>query len=264
MTGDGPRDAEIMVVGEAPGQQEDARGKPFIGRSGQLLRGELEKARLTEPFITNVVRCRPPDNRKPTPEEIKACRKYLDYEIASVKPSVIVTAGATPAKALLKKPGITEARGRMIPVPGFPEITGMPMFHPAYALRDPSKLPMITQDLQRLSRFMTGSIESCEVRWKLVDRKTCKEFIAAFKAAEEFAFDIETNGLFPYDGKGLITCLSIAIGDTGWVIPWNRVSIERGPEIASRAEREFFLDVFGRLVSLQRGSGKWAAGQTTP
>lgn len=261
MKGVGPKNADIVVIGEAPGATEDRKGIPLYGRSGQLLRGELHKARLTEPFITNVVRCRPPDNRKPTPEEIKACRPYLDYELATIKPKYVVTCGAIPSKVVLKKPKVTEARGRMIPVPGFPNITGMPMFHPAYALRDPSKLPMITSDLQRLRRHERGELEEKEIKWTVVTWSNVVDFLLKFRRCGEFSFDIETNGLFPYDDKGKISCISIGMKDGGWVIPWHPVHPKTGFGEATREATTFFNYVLHRMIDLQEELELWACGQ---
>lgn len=251
-----------MVVGEAPGENESRTGKPFTGRSGQLLRGELAKARLTEPFITNVVRCRPPDNRAPKPDEIKACRKYLDYEIERIKPKYIVTVGSTPAKAILKKSKITQDRGRMVPVPGQPGIVGMPTFHPAYALRDPSKLTFITQDFERLKRHSQGETDdgSEDIVWKVVDESNEDEFISEFACSEEFAFDIECNQLFPYNDTGLITCLNVALPKTSWVIPAHDVSPETGATVNKKRWR-WFKQVVKTLVRWQQAKRIWAAGQ---
>jgi len=128
--------ADLMFVGEAPGREEDLRGEPFVGRSGQLLdRLVLEELGLTRDrfYIANVVKCRPPANRDPLPAEIAACSPYLDEQIETIRPRVVVTLGNFSTKLLLETTeGITKLRGR-----SYPFRTGVliPTFHPAAALR---------------------------------------------------------------------------------------------------------------------------------
>src|SRR6185503_5896304 len=107
LVGDGPVPAEIMIIGEAPGYREDEVSKPFAGKSGQLLDRALENVGLSrdQAFITNVVKCRPPDNRTPLKGEMKACRHYLDAEVEAVNPKFIMTVGNS-ALSLIKKSGI--------------------------------------------------------------------------------------------------------------------------------------------------------------
>ncbi|HKL30488.1 MAG TPA: uracil-DNA glycosylase [Natrialbaceae archaeon] len=106
VNGTGPADADVLFVGEAPGQQEDAEGEPFVGRSGDVLDEQLRVAGLDRDTvrITNCVRCRPPDNRDPTSEELEHCREYLEREIDLIDPEVIVTLGKVPAEHLLDRP----------------------------------------------------------------------------------------------------------------------------------------------------------------
>jgi DNA polymerase len=106
MAGDSPRkldDVEVFVIGEAPGANEDRKGIPFIGESGRILRNELERNKLTgKTYITNLVKCRPPNNRTPTAAEIKACRPYLEKELAALQPRYVVTAGVPATKTLFR------------------------------------------------------------------------------------------------------------------------------------------------------------------
>lgn len=216
---DGPHeDVELLVIGEAPGEQEARTGKPFCGKSGQLLRAELAKAGITEYTITNTVKCRPPDNRAPTPEEIKACRKYLDAELEQFKPKYVLTLGATASKAVLKKPKITEAHGQLIETENF---VGMPAFHPAYALRDPSKLMPLRRDIERLARTMRGekAVGDEEIDWKVITSQNLDQFIKEFEEHDTFAFDLETTGLDCRETGAKINCLSIAFDDRAWVLP---------------------------------------------
>ena len=138
--GDGDPAAELMFIGEGPGQHEDEQGIPFVGRSGQLLSTLLERVGLTRPevYIGNVVKCRPPGNRDPRPDEIDACKGYLVEQIRLVNPAVVVTLGNFSTKLLLKtKVGITRMRGQAYPWWGRHVV---PTFHPAAALRNGPKV----------------------------------------------------------------------------------------------------------------------------
>ena len=132
--------AKLMLIGEGPGQQEDESGKPFVGRAGQLLDRILESVGLSserDAYICNVVKCRPPENRKPTAAEMAACRPWLDAQIQLINPALIVVSGATVVEAVLGiKGGITKLRGQ------WQERDGrqvLPVFHPSYLLRNPSR-----------------------------------------------------------------------------------------------------------------------------
>jgi DNA polymerase len=129
--------ADLMFIGEGPGEQEDRQGLPFVGRSGQLLdRLLLEELGITreQVYIANVVKCRPPGNRDPQPEEIEACRPYLEGQLAFLRPRVVVTLGNFATKLLLEtKDGITKLRGTEFPYRGGTVL--IPTFHPAAVLR---------------------------------------------------------------------------------------------------------------------------------
>ena len=152
--GAGNADADLMFVGEAPGQQEDLQGLPFVGRAGKLLDQLLGEVGLTrdQVFIANVLKSRPPGNRDPQPEEIAACRPYLDRQIELIEPSVICTLGNFATKLLTRSPrGITQVRGR----PQVHEVGGRtvriyPLFHPAAALRTPRVLDELREDFAGL------------------------------------------------------------------------------------------------------------------
>jgi uracil-DNA glycosylase family 4 len=137
--GEGDPAAGLMVVGEGPGREEDLQGRPFVGRSGQLLdRLLLEEAGLRRPevYIANVVKCRPPNNRDPRPEEIASCRPYLDEQVALIDPVVVLTLGNFASRTLLATTeGVTRLRGRTYPYPGASGPVIVPTFHPAAALR---------------------------------------------------------------------------------------------------------------------------------
>lgn len=146
--GEGNPDAAIMFVGEGPGAEEDAQGRPFVGAAGQLLDRILAAAglRREEVYIANVVKCRPPGNRIPAPEEAQSCSKFLTEQIRLIQPSIIVALGATAAKALVDPEArITRIRGSWFRKDG---IWIMPTFHPAALLRDPSKKRPVWEDMK--------------------------------------------------------------------------------------------------------------------
>ncbi len=149
--------ARLMFVGEAPGADEDAQGKPFVGRAGQLLTKMIEAMGLKreEVIIGNVNRCRPPGNRQPTLEEAAICRPFLFREIAAVRPGVIVVMGNTALRNLLEvKAGISSVRGQFRDYQG---IKVMPTFHPAYLLRDPSKKRETWDDLKKVMEYLDSN-----------------------------------------------------------------------------------------------------------
>ena len=137
--------ARLMVIGEGPGAQEDEQGQPFVGRSGQLLDRMLESVGIDsnrDAYVCNIVKCRPPENRKPTALEMAACRPWLEQQIALVDPAVILLAGATAVEGMLGiKGGITKLRGQWRRGEGG-SLEGrwlMPILHPSYLLRNASK-----------------------------------------------------------------------------------------------------------------------------
>jgi len=141
---DGSPQAQIMLIGEGPGQQEDETGVPFVGKAGQLLTQILASIgidRKRDIYICNTVKCRPPGNRKPEAEEMAACWPYLEGQIHWVKPRIILLSGATAVEDVLKtKVGITKLRGQWFDTP-FNGAIAMPIFHPSYLLRNQSKAP---------------------------------------------------------------------------------------------------------------------------
>ncbi len=151
---EGNHGARLMFVGEAPGADEDAQARPFVGRAGQLLTKIIEAIgfKREEVLIGNVNRCRPPGNRPPTEEEVSMCKPFLLREIASVQPEVIVVLGNTATRNLLNtKVGITRLRGNFQDYHG---LKVMPTFHPAYLLRDPSKKQETWQDLKKVRDYL--------------------------------------------------------------------------------------------------------------
>lgn len=146
--GVGDPQAELMFVGEGPGADEDRQGEPFVGRAGQLLTRMIEAMgyRRERVYIANVVKCRPPENRNPEPDEMDACEPFLRAQIAAVRPKVIVALGKTAVQALLRETSaISRLRGRWFSYEG---VKLMPTFHPAYLLRSPEEKKKAWEDLQ--------------------------------------------------------------------------------------------------------------------
>ena len=154
---DGNPDAKIMIVGEGPGRDEDMEGRPFVGRAGQLLDRMFAAIGLsrtaddagTSIYITNVVPWRPPQNRDPSPNEIDMMLPFLRRHIALAKPEIIVAMGNISCQALLRKRGVTQLRGQWATGCG---VDVMPMFHPAYLLRNPLAKREAWQDLQTVQK----------------------------------------------------------------------------------------------------------------
>ena len=146
--GEGCLNPDIMFIGEGPGADEDAQGRPFVGRSGKLLTKMINAMGYSrdEIFIGNIVKCRPPGNRVPTPDEMAGCIPYLKRQIAVIKPKIIICLGATACRGLVQeKLPIGKARGQWREFEGIPV---MLTFHPAYLLRDPRKKVFAWEDLK--------------------------------------------------------------------------------------------------------------------
>ena len=150
--GEGNYNADLVFVGEAPGAEEDRQGKPFVGRAGQLLTRIIEAMGLTreEVYICNILKCRPPENRNPKPEEIRACEPFLIKQLETINPRVICALGTFAAKTLLKTDApISSLRGRFHSYQG---IKLMPTYHPAYLLRNPSEKKLVWQDMKKIMK----------------------------------------------------------------------------------------------------------------
>ena len=151
---DGSPTARLLLVGEAPGRDEDAQGVPFVGRAGQLLNKMLAAIDLKreEVYICNVLKCRPPENRTPQPEEVERCLPYLEQQIALIRPSLICALGLSAAQALLRtKASMTSMRGRVFEFRG---IRLVPTYHPAALLRNPGLKREAWADLQQVRELL--------------------------------------------------------------------------------------------------------------
>lgn len=153
---DGVPGAKVMLIGEAPGREEDMQGKPFVGRTGQLLDrmlAAIDLSRSKDVYITNVLPWRPPQNREPKPEEIAMMLPFLQRHIALAKPDILVIVGNISCQALLGKRGISRLRGQWAKAEGLPAI---PMFHPAYLLRNPAAKRESWADLLEVRAKLDG------------------------------------------------------------------------------------------------------------
>lgn len=154
--GVGNPDADLMFVGEAPGADEDLQGEPFVGRAGQLLTKIIEAIGLTreQVYIANIIKCRPPGNRNPEPDEVERCEPFLFRQVDAIKPKVIVALGKFAAQSLLKTTDpITRLRGRVYTYRGASLI---PTFHPAYLLRNPSSKREVWEDMKKVRAILQG------------------------------------------------------------------------------------------------------------
>jgi DNA polymerase len=145
-----------MVIGEAPGAEEDRQGEPFVGRAGQLLNAMLLAIGLQrdQVFIANILKCRPPGNRDPRPEEALKCEPFLLRQVALVRPRVILAVGGIAAQNLLKsQEPVGKMRGRAFQFEGIPVVVS---YHPAYLLRSPEQKAKSWQDLQRVAGMLKG------------------------------------------------------------------------------------------------------------
>jgi len=169
--GEGPIDAKVMLIGEAPGRHEDAQGRPFVGAAGKLLTELLEMIglRRSNVYITNLLKCRPPGNRDPLPDEVEACSPYLDRQVELIRPRVIVTLGRHSTKYVLERGGlrvrgISQVRGRVFSL----ELNGLvvrvvPTYHPAAALYNPKVRGILERDFEVVRREVEAALSGRRV-----------------------------------------------------------------------------------------------------
>jgi len=228
-----------MIIGEAPGFREDEIGKPFAGKAGKVLDKQLSDIGLSreDVYITNVVKCRPPENRKPTSTEMKACREYLDKELQEVNPKNVFLLGAMALKAFTRKAKITRMRGKRIEHEG--RIL-MPGFHPAAILHDPGKTKALEQDFQAFKRLLDGEEEQeSKFEWKMITRTSFNQFLVELMESDEVAYDIETSRLEPFFEDSFVRMISFALpsGRT-WLLP---LETEHGPHNGDRTTQRTIL-----------------------
>ena len=159
--GEGSRNAEIMFIGEGPGFNEDRDGRPFVGPAGKLLDEMLASIDLKreDVYITNVIKCRPPNNRDPLPGEIESCKPYLDKQIELIAPRIVVMLGRYSFVRFFPGESIGKARGKPRKWNG---MTAYPMYHPAAALHNPRLRPVIEDDFRNLLKLLDDSEPSAE------------------------------------------------------------------------------------------------------
>ena len=154
--GVGHPEAELMFVGEAPGRDEDAQGIPFVGRAGQLLTKIIESIGVTrdQVYIANIIKCRPPENRNPAPDEVRTCEPFVFAQVDAIKPKVIVALGTFAARTLLRtEEPISRMRGRVYEYRGAKLV---PTFHPAFLLRSPERKRDVWEDMKKVRTLLRG------------------------------------------------------------------------------------------------------------
>ena len=159
--GEGPQDADIMFIGEAPGFHEDQQGRPFVGAAGRFLDELLAGIDLKreDVYIANVIKCRPPGNRDPLPEETQACKPFLDRQIELVQPKLVVTLGRFSMARAFPKARISRIHGQPRKIGG---IVYYPMYHPAAALHQPSLRRTVEEDMQRIPELIEQAAQMTE------------------------------------------------------------------------------------------------------
>jgi DNA polymerase len=161
--GEGNERAKLMLIGEGPGYDEDIQGRPFVGKAGQLLTKIIQAIHLRreEVYITNIIKCRPPQNRNPEPDEIQSCHPFLLKQIEAIQPKIICALGAFAAQTLLKTDAkITTLRGRLYDLEG---IKVIPTYHPAYLLRNPDRKREVWEDMKQISEWMDENDGSAQL-----------------------------------------------------------------------------------------------------
>jgi DNA polymerase-1 len=209
--GTGPKKPKLMIVGEAPGAREDESHQAFVGPAGKLLTTLLEEVGISREdcYITNAVKCRPPDNATPSPSETRTCREaFFERELQQVNPEYVLGLGNTALLALVGKKGITKERGKLFPIGS---LNILCTFHPAAALRSASYLPHIRADFAKIARLLKGDSHTDPVaprtKTKLIrDSAQLGLLIKRLERSDEIAFDLETTGLHEWaDGAAIVT-----------------------------------------------------------
>lgn len=229
--GDGPKQAKVMLIGEAPGRDEDAEGKPFIGKAGRLLEqifGDVGLERK-DVYITNAVKCRPPQNRTPTRKEITICRKYLVSEIEQVKPETIICLGVSAIKALTGDHRLSVSKARTTKYK-YRGAHVRSTYHPASVFRTPYFYKVLQEDF---SRFFGGAAPRKTARiQELVKPHELWKYLQAFATKGTVALDLETNGLDPFAKNARIWTVGFSMEEgESFVVPiHHRESPNPSPE----------------------------------
>ncbi len=187
--GEGPAQVELMFIGEGPGFYENEQGRPFVGQAGKFLDELLARAGVTraDVFITNVVKCRPPGNRDPLPDELSACRGYLERQIEALNPTVIVTLGRYSMAHFLPNAKISSSHGKATWVNGRLVVA---MYHPAAALHQPSLKETVLTDFSHLPEFIQQAKKVQQVRTPAKPATTAPAAVSAPEPAQQSLLDL--------------------------------------------------------------------------
>jgi len=216
-----------MIIGEAPGENEARTGRVFSGRAGQLLDLALKDAGLErdEVYVTNVVKCRPDNNRRPSRVEWEACRKYLEREAAALSPSHVLLLGNSALQVVARKSGITTKRGIRLDIkdPVWSSAEIMATVHPAFVLRNPGQGTVFSEDIRRFARMVQGEFRAVSVRPKMVRTlkglKFVKDLLEQAPVGTVVSYDVENRGR-PWEDEWDIVCLGVSVdGENTYVVP---------------------------------------------
>lgn len=222
--GSGDPKKGVMILGEAPGENEARTGRVFSGRAGQVLDLALERAGLAREsvYVSNVVKCRPEDNATPDRVHWESCRKYLERELRHVKPHHVLLLGNTALRAVAKKSGITKHRGVRLDVrdPHLAGVTVMATVHPAYVLRNPGQSATFQEDIRRFARAMRGEFRVSTVRTTYIKSASgLRKLRRLLEQAETVSYDVE-NRYEPWHPDWAIVCLGVTVdGQRSYVVP---------------------------------------------
>jgi len=250
----------ILFVGEAPGADEDLEGLPFVGRAGQLLR-ETVKGTFKdglEPAFTNVVKCRPPNNREPTQDEIKACKEFLqtDFEVMP-NLQIVVAVGNVALKAIYGRQGITKWSGKIVgDLTGVPGVQLMALLHPAYILRNQPEIKKFRDHMGRIASALKRELtdESDKGVYTIIDTdRDFEEMVRQVQGKRYFVYDVETDGLSPYR-TGTIKCMAISVDNfSSWVIPFSFLSEVRRMDAVKALFQSKRIGKVGHHVKFDNG-----------
>lgn len=216
MDGYGPVNARIVLVGEAPGAEEDDDGKPFIGRAGRLLRRiwlEVLGFPLDDIFLTNIVRCRPPNNRTPKTAECRRCFPFVEEEIEQIKPELVIAVGNPAMHTLGIKGKITVNTGKVFQSQSPHYKTIIPLVHPSYILQNQREMPLFRHSLESIKNYLNKGHKLDLGEYEIVkvgDHETLTSTLDRIRKQRLLVFDIETNGLNVFMKDPRIKCISFA------------------------------------------------------
>ena len=225
--GSGSSKSKVMIIGEAPGENEARTGRVFSGRAGQLLDRALADAGIDREsvYVTNVVKCRPDDNRRPQRVEWEACRQYLEAEATAISPSYVLLLGNSALQVVARKSGITTKRGVRLDIrdPVWKAAEVMATIHPAYVLRNPGQGTTFAEDVKRFARMASGEFRAVSVRPRMVRTlkglEHVKNLLMNAPEGTVVSYDVENRGR-PWESEWDIVCLGISLdGENTYVIP---------------------------------------------